>query len=183
MEIQDYSEKSIVVFGDKTKEYKDGLRELGGKFNMRLSVGPGWIFPKTERERVEKFVADGVVEKKAYIAPKKSYTTREVVENVMMNDGMDGVSLVRMVNEKIDRLLGEIEGLKDLKKKLSEMKFEDKKEEDKVVKKTTKTTTKAVTKSISALKKKIESSSSEEEDIYFEDELDDEDEKPVKRLL
>jgi len=81
-----------------------------------------------------------------------------------------------MVNTKIDKLLSEIEGLKELKKKLCEMKFEEKKEEKKVTKKTT-------TKSVLAAKKKIESSSSEEEDIYFEDELDDPDEKPVKRLL
>ena len=55
MELQDYTEKSIVVIGE-TKDNKDGLIKLGGKFNAKLKVGPGWIFPKTEKERVLKFV-------------------------------------------------------------------------------------------------------------------------------
>jgi len=40
-----YSEKAIAVIGD-TKPIKDKLKELGGKFNNRLSCGPGWIFSK-----------------------------------------------------------------------------------------------------------------------------------------
>jgi hypothetical protein len=40
-----YSEKAIAVIGD-TKTIKDKLKELGGKFNNRLTCGPGWIFSK-----------------------------------------------------------------------------------------------------------------------------------------
>lgn len=47
IQIIDYSEKAIAVIGD-TKSIKDKLKALGGKFNFRLSVGPGWIFPKTK---------------------------------------------------------------------------------------------------------------------------------------
>ena len=42
--IQNYSERSVVVFGEDTKKYKDKLKELGGKYNSNLSIGPGWIF-------------------------------------------------------------------------------------------------------------------------------------------
>jgi hypothetical protein len=52
VQIIDYSEKAIAVIGD-TKPIKDKLKELGGKFNFRLSVGPGWIFPKTRLEAVQ----------------------------------------------------------------------------------------------------------------------------------
>lgn len=45
--IIDYSEKAIAVVGD-TKPIKEQLKELGGKFNFRLSCGAGWIFPKTK---------------------------------------------------------------------------------------------------------------------------------------
>lgn len=51
--IQDYSERSIVVFGTDTKKYKDKLKEMGGKYNGNLSVGPGWIFSNKKKEEVQ----------------------------------------------------------------------------------------------------------------------------------
>jgi hypothetical protein len=53
IEIVDYSEKSFAVIGD-TKAIKDTLKELGGRFNFRLSCGAGWIFSKTKLEDVKK---------------------------------------------------------------------------------------------------------------------------------
>jgi hypothetical protein len=50
--IVDYSEKSFAVIGD-TKPIKDQLKELGGKFNFRLTCGAGWIFPKSKLEEVQ----------------------------------------------------------------------------------------------------------------------------------
>jgi hypothetical protein len=43
----DYSDKAFAVIGD-TKPIKDLLKSLGGRFNFRLTCGPGWIFPKTK---------------------------------------------------------------------------------------------------------------------------------------
>jgi hypothetical protein len=53
--IIEYGPKSIAVIGD-TKPIKDklGRNGLGGAFNMRLSCGPGWIFPKTRLEEITK---------------------------------------------------------------------------------------------------------------------------------
>ena len=56
IEIVDYSEKSFAVIGE-TKAIKDTLKELGGKFNFRLSCGAGWIFSKTKLEDVTKVLA------------------------------------------------------------------------------------------------------------------------------
>jgi hypothetical protein len=53
--LEKYSEKCIVIRGD-TKEYKDELKELGGKWNAGLKDGPGWIYPATLKEKVKKFV-------------------------------------------------------------------------------------------------------------------------------
>lgn len=47
IQVIEYSDKSIAVIGD-TKPIKDKLKELGGKFNFRLTCGAGWIFPKTK---------------------------------------------------------------------------------------------------------------------------------------
>jgi len=55
MNIEDYTEKSFVVFGE-TKNFKDILKELGGKFNSNLKVGPGWIFSKANKEKVENWM-------------------------------------------------------------------------------------------------------------------------------
>lgn len=48
-QIIDYSEKAIAVTGD-TKAIKDTLRQMGGKFNARLSCGPGWIFSRRKEQ-------------------------------------------------------------------------------------------------------------------------------------
>jgi hypothetical protein len=53
VQIIDYSEKAIAVIGE-TRPIKDTLKSLGGKFNFRLSCGPGWIFKKSDLERVQK---------------------------------------------------------------------------------------------------------------------------------
>lgn len=55
LSIARYSTLSIVVRGD-TKTYKDSLKLLGGKYNPKLTGGPGWIFPEKNRGSVEEFV-------------------------------------------------------------------------------------------------------------------------------
>jgi len=47
-----YSDKSIAVTGEGTREIKEQLKALGGKFNFRLSCGAGWIFPITKQQQV-----------------------------------------------------------------------------------------------------------------------------------
>lgn len=51
VEIIDYSDKSVAVFGD-TKPIKDTLKQLGGRFNPALNRDgekcAGWVFPKTK---------------------------------------------------------------------------------------------------------------------------------------
>jgi len=53
--IEDYSEKSFVVYGKDTKKYIDKLKEFGGKYNSNLKIGPGWIFNKDKKEKVEEY--------------------------------------------------------------------------------------------------------------------------------
>lgn len=54
-QIINYSEKAIAVVGD-TKEIKDSLKAMGGKFNRYLSCGAGWIFSAKKREELEKLL-------------------------------------------------------------------------------------------------------------------------------
>lgn len=55
-----YSEKSIAVVGEGTKEIKDDLKRLGARFNPSLTIDggkrAGWIFPISKKEKVEKLI-------------------------------------------------------------------------------------------------------------------------------
>ncbi len=52
--INDYTEKTFIVQGN-TKDYKDKLKEIGGKWN---GIKKFWIFPNSKREEVEKIFND-----------------------------------------------------------------------------------------------------------------------------
>lgn len=51
----DYSEKCVAVVGD-TKAVKDQLKELGGRFNGKLTCGAGWVFPKNKVEQLKQLL-------------------------------------------------------------------------------------------------------------------------------
>lgn len=53
--IEIYTDKSFAVFGD-TKPIKEGLKAIGGRFNVNLRGKPGWIFPLNKEEDVKKFL-------------------------------------------------------------------------------------------------------------------------------
>lgn len=81
MEIVDYSDKSFAVIGD-TKEFKDVLKEAGGRFNKNLTIDEktvaGWIFSNSKREDVEKIlddVAEGLIEPVAAVPYKRPAAT------------------------------------------------------------------------------------------------------------
>jgi hypothetical protein len=60
LEMVDYSEKAIAVFGD-TKAIKEQLKELGGRFNPSLNYNgekrAGWIFSKKQVDKVRELLA------------------------------------------------------------------------------------------------------------------------------
>lgn len=68
LEIVDYSEKAIAVFGD-TKAIKEQLKELGGRFNPSLNYNgekrAGWIFSKKQADKVRELLAPAKSEKEA----------------------------------------------------------------------------------------------------------------------
>ena len=60
--IFEYTEKSIAVFGD-TKPIKDILYKEGGKYNSGLKCGPGWIFSskKFSIENIKSFIPNNFI--------------------------------------------------------------------------------------------------------------------------
>lgn len=64
IQVIDYSGKSIAIIGD-TRDIKDKLKQLGGKFNPRLSCGAGWIFSKRRQEDLKQLLQNGKAGKTA----------------------------------------------------------------------------------------------------------------------
>ena len=58
LEIIDYSDRSFAVYGN-TKDHKQNLKSLGGKYNSSLKDGPGWIFSKSRLTEVTDYVETG----------------------------------------------------------------------------------------------------------------------------
>ena len=54
--IIDYSEKAIALIGD-TRQLKEQLKQIGGRFNPRLTCGAGWVFPKSTESKVRALIA------------------------------------------------------------------------------------------------------------------------------
>ena len=85
LEIVDYSEKAIAVFGD-TKTIKDELKKLGGKFNPALKYNgekrAGWIFSKKQADKVRALLA-------LVSETKESVTLPEPPKEINITDVMD----------------------------------------------------------------------------------------------
>jgi len=59
LKLMNYSEKAIVIYG-QTKEYKDNLKQLGGRFNPYLTIEgkrtAAWIFSKRRETELINFI-------------------------------------------------------------------------------------------------------------------------------
>jgi len=61
--LEEYSSVSLVVYGN-TKDYKEELKKLGGKYNPNLKKGAGWIFSKKNESDLKKWIEEGeIIEK------------------------------------------------------------------------------------------------------------------------
>lgn len=78
-QIIDYSEKAIAVIGNTIK-IKDSLKKLGGKFNSRLSCGPGWIFSKRVESKLRELLNGNSSNKTNIIKQEKELFERYIEE-------------------------------------------------------------------------------------------------------
>lgn len=76
-----YSEKAIAVIGD-TRPFADVLRANGGRFNARLSCGPGWIFQATKKDIiVEALKAAGAAVSESDTVPARNSSNSSTRRN------------------------------------------------------------------------------------------------------
>lgn len=92
---------SLVVRGD-TKQHKEELMELGGKFNAMLKGGPGYIFPKSRRNEVETFITG----KKAKESPEVVEKNRNVKSARVLLQDVEALFRGISLEEKVAFLQG-----------------------------------------------------------------------------
>jgi len=87
MELLDYTDKSFIILGEKTKELKDKLKDLGGRYNPHLTHPESkekiaaWIFSKKNKEKLEEFVnTGGEMQVEPKVIKKASKEKREKVD-------------------------------------------------------------------------------------------------------
>ena len=102
----DYTEKSIIVHGE-TREHKDNLKLMGGKFNMNLNDPsgsekiPGWIFPKSKESIVKSYIETGKVPDNISF-PKKESQIPSKPHNYVSREEYD--ALLRRI-EKLENII------------------------------------------------------------------------------
>ena len=118
--ISDYSDKCIVLRGEETRQIKNNLIQLGGKFNPNLKDGAGWIFTVKKRTEVENLI------KNLKIEPKISMDMSDI-ENRLCK--MTYVERMKFVNE-ILQLAIRLEYKKENKEVEEVVEKEEKKKSD-----------------------------------------------------
>lgn len=102
LEMVDYSEKAIAVFGD-TKTIKEQLKELGGRFNPSLNYNgekrAGWIFSKKKADEMRNLMASEKVEavEELPALPEETYIP-ELEEETKQPEKLGNIHLTEMGN-------------------------------------------------------------------------------------
>ena len=156
--LEEYTDRSIVVRGE-TRQYKEDLKKLGGKYNSRLRGEPGWIFPKSKQNDIVKFMKEGkrlVSEEEVRAGEARTLeweslrSSEQKTSSSSINDNKVLIDMIKTLTQKIEKM--------------------DKKISILMTANNTDTNSKQIIK-----KKSVESSS--------DDDSSDEDEAPRKRFL
>lgn len=90
IEIVDYSEKAIAIFGD-TQKIKDQLKSLGGRFNPSLKHNgvkrAGWIFSKKQTDRVRLLLSE---QKETNEPVKRGKSLQDIIDQTRRLNGNAG---------------------------------------------------------------------------------------------
>lgn len=114
MNIVNYSDKSFVITGN-TKDFKDELKELGGRWNSKLTCGNGWVFSLTKKKELE-----------SWLETKSSSTTTATViqtqtptptkKETLFDQFVDYIKPFYVIRKKLDEILYDFgHGNKDTK--------------------------------------------------------------------
>jgi hypothetical protein len=100
LSIQDYSEKSAVVRGEKLLNYFTVFNKFGGKYNENLKGQPGFIFAKTKKQELD--IVVGKINNGELKPTNNSYV--KISDYLAVLKRLDNLEK-RHKNEKVDKLL------------------------------------------------------------------------------
>lgn len=110
LEIVDYSEKSIAVFGD-TKAIKDQLKDLCGRFNPALNYNgkkrAGWIFSKKQTDKVRELLTPVKSKKEAFPLENIHFTETGSFNGVRYYD-IEGSGVITSAKVRVDIQPGDV---------------------------------------------------------------------------
>lgn len=114
-EISEYKSKtgstaSFVVRGD-TKNIKEELKKLGGKYNANLTGGAGWIFSKKKEQSVREFLNKNSTTSPTMIP--MSYSTA-IDKSLTMSPLETSIpSYIQELINRIEKLEGDVSELRE----------------------------------------------------------------------
>lgn len=110
LEIVDYSEKAIAIFGD-TKAIKEQLKELGGRFNPALNYNgekrAGWIFSKKQADKVRELLTPVKSEREAFPLENIHFTETGSFNGVRYYD-IEGAGIITSAKMRADIQPGDV---------------------------------------------------------------------------
>lgn len=109
--LEEYTDRSVVVRGE-TRQYKEDLKKLGGKYNSRLRGEPGWIFPKSKQSDIVKFMKEGkrlVSEEEAHAGEartleweSKRNVDKKTYSSSSSNDNAVLIDMIKKLTQRVD---------------------------------------------------------------------------------
>jgi hypothetical protein len=114
--IEDYTAKSFVVRGE-TREHKDSLKSLGGKWNSALTDRESgdkfgaWLFWNEKRNDIQKWLEKGCKP----VAPSSSsttmFTSQSTISNQVTSDQSASSTRLDKIEQKIDYIIQLLESM------------------------------------------------------------------------
>jgi len=119
-----YTEKSIVVRGE-TRDHKQELKNLGGKWNGKLTDKStqeqfgGWIFPTSKQDQVKKWLADvggaTLMSSVPQITPRGTLTSDLNIREARAQETLKlGIEKIESISKSLAELPESLEVLKDV---------------------------------------------------------------------
>lgn len=115
-----YSEKACAVFGN-TRDFKDDLKQLGGKFNMNLikrdaimsdngrdcigesqKTEPGWIFPMQSYDKIKTYIETGNLDLKQQNMENTSITITRFAFDKLIDRISSLENEIKLLKQKFD---------------------------------------------------------------------------------
>lgn len=109
IEIEDYTSKSFVIRGN-TRDYKESLKEMGGKWNSRLTdkkTGEkfgAWLFWSNKQKELERWVSGGCKEVVNSEVVNSEVPNNKILCSLRLSEVDQSALTIKSLEKKVDQL-------------------------------------------------------------------------------